>query len=103
MLCKLLYFCFRFNSIISFSLMDKNDFGILKSVMTTLANLIKVGADLGAPLNPKQRASVVSQVSRLHNEELYLDILVDSVKPIGELMASITLKLKEMVTVPGAE
>jgi len=88
---------------ISFSLMDKNDFGILKSVMTLLATLVKAGADLTAPLNPKQRASVVSQVSRIHDEELYLEILVDSVRPIGELMGSITKRMKEMVTVPGAE
>jgi len=83
--------------------MDKNDFGILRGLITLLAEWAVRGVDPKVPINEKQKASVIVQIKRLHNESLYAIVLEALDTPYSDLQKLLVKELKNQVTIPGTE
>ena len=83
--------------------MDKNDFGILRGVITLLAEWTSRGLLPEAKLSPKQVSHLILVGKRLHSESIYTDLLVNLSATSADLNAFLVKTLKALTEVPGAE
>jgi len=83
--------------------MDKNDFGIVRGLLTLISEWIGRGTDPNSKLTPKQFSLLILQVKRLHNEALYTDLLTVADLTFFEIQKKLSVVLSDMTKIPGAE
>jgi len=91
------------NVLLSSNEMDKNDFGILRTILAQLSEQIIAGQDPAQPVPPKIRAKLIIASRRVHDEALFADLIEVFSRPLDNVLVFISSSLKKMATPPGAD
>jgi hypothetical protein len=83
--------------------MDKNDFGILRSILTVLSELTVKGLDVKGAFTVQQKARLTNMASRLHDETRYIEFVAVLDGTPDDLRSHLIKSLKELTVVPGTE